>query len=240
MFPNPTDDAADRELRNRILRQVSEMPAHRLRAVGTHLDRLLAQADTDSTKPATIQTGASCGTPWPHAPVHRLSEHGTLIVTGATYHKEHHFRGKQRLDYLTNRLLSVIGEGGWQLEAWAVFSNHYHFVAHATENCRKLDQLLKSLHGESAIEVNRLDDQPGRTVWFNYWDTELTYLNSYLARLHYVHTNPVRHGLVKAANQYRWCSAGWFERTARPAEVKTIYSFGLEKVKVRDDFEPVL
>ena len=36
-------------------------------------------------------------------------------------------------------------------------------------------------------------------------------MKSYLARLNYVHQNPVKHGLVRVANQYRWCSAAWLE-----------------------------
>ena len=50
-------------------------------------------------------------------------------------------------------------------------------------------------------------------IWHNFWDTELTYEKSYLARLNYVHQNAVKHGLVARACQYRWCSAAWFERT---------------------------
>jgi putative transposase len=38
------------------------------------------------------------------------------------------------------------------------------------------------------------------------------------------------------ANQYRWCSAAWFERTASPAQVKTIYGFKIDRLKVQDDF----
>ena len=64
----------------------------------------------------------------------------------------------------------------------------------------------------------------------------LTHQYSYLARLNYVHRNPVKHGLVKVANQYPWCSAAWFERTASPAQVKTIYSFKTDKVNVYDDY----
>ncbi len=52
-----------------------------------------------------------------------------------------------------------------------------------------------------------------------------------------MHLNAVKHGLVPAANQYRWCSAGWFERTTRPAQVKTIYSFKTDKLKVFDEFD---
>jgi putative transposase len=76
-------------------------------------------------------------------------------------------------------------------------------------------------------------------VWFNYWDTALTYQRSYLARLNYVHQNAVKHGLVPVANQYRWCSAAWFEHTARPAQVRTIYGLKIDRIRLVDDFDPV-
>ena len=84
--------------------------------------------------------------------------------------------------------------------------------------------------------LNKLDGVQGRKVWHNFWDTRLTHQYSYLARLNYVHQNAVRHGLVPVANQYKWCSAAWFERSASPAQVKTIYSFKIDAVKVEDDF----
>ena len=40
--------------------------------------------------------------------------------------------------------------------------------------------------------------------------------------LHYVHANAVKHALVHVAKSYPWCSAGWFERTVKPAQAKTI------------------
>ena len=84
-----------------------------------------------------------------------------------------------------------------------------------------------------------MDGAPGRKVWHNYRETRLTYQRSYLARLNYVHQNPVRHGLVAVANQYPWCSAAWFERTASAAMVKSIYRFKIDAVKVCDEFETV-
>jgi putative transposase len=176
---------------------------------------------------------------WPHAPMHRLSDHGTYIVTAGTHHKEHCFRGAERLDYLESALLRVMKGSGWALEAWAVFSNHYHFVASAESEAQPLSAALQQLHGETAREVNLWDCATGRTVWHNFWDTKLTYEKSYLARLNYVHQNAVKHGLVARACQYRWCSAAWFERTATPAQVKTIYGFKIDRLKVDDDFEPV-
>jgi len=173
---------------------------------------------------------------WPHAPVHRLDSRAIYMVTAATLHKQHLFAGGQHLALLEDTLLSLAKRYSWQLEAWAVFSNHYHFVARNNEESAVLRKFLKHLHADTARELNRRDHKTGRTVWFNFWDTKLTYEKSYLARLNYVHQNPVKHGLVVVANQYQWCSAGWFERTATPAMVKTIYGFKVDRLNVYDDF----
>lgn len=144
-------------------------------------------------------------TPWPRAPEHRLSESGTFFVTAATYRKEHYFRGRGRVEVLHRGLLTVARDFQWQLEAWAVFSNHYHFVGRSPDKettAASLSAMLSLLHERTAKWVNRLDGQPARKVWHNYWDTRLTYEKSYFARLNYTHQNAVKHGLVSVANHY--------------------------------------
>ena len=179
---------------------------------------------------------ASLRKDWPHAPIHRLDSAGIYIVTAATVDKEHLFRKAERLTLLESELLTLSQKYQWQLEAWAVFSNHYHFVARSNSESGNLGRFLKHLHANSARKLNELDQLSGRTVWFNFWDTKLTYERSYLARLNYVHQNPVRHGLVPVANQYQWCSAAWFERTVTPAMIKTIYAFKTDNLSIQDDF----
>ena len=179
-------------------------------------------------------------TPWPHAPTHQLCARGTYFLTASTYQKAHHFRGKERLRVLHRGLLTVTRDFGWQLEAWAVFSNHYHFIAHSppdAPDASNLPDMLSVLHVKTSGWVNKLDRTPGWQVWFNFRETRLTYQRSYLARLTYVHQNPVRHGLVPVANQYPWCSAAWFERESSPAMVKSIYRFKVDRVQVPDDFD---
>jgi len=173
---------------------------------------------------------------WPHAPVHRLSENGVYIVTSGTLHKVRLFNTDFKLDLLERYLLWMMKSHGWQLEAWAVFANHYHFVARGNPDSVNLGIVLTELHKKTASALNQLDGSQGREVWYNFWDTRLTHQYSYLTRLHYVHANAVKHGLVLVANQYPWCSAGWFERTASPAQVKTIYSFRTDRVNVYDEF----
>jgi putative transposase len=177
--------------------------------------------------------------PWPHAPEHRLSVRGTYFVTAATYQRAHYFAGKSRLAVLQRGLVKVASDSGWRLEAWAVFSNHYHFVGHspaAEDTAECLSRMLGCLHEKTAKWINQLDQAPGRQVWHNFWETRLTYEKSYLARLNYVHQNPVKHGLVSVASLYPWCSARWFERTATPAQIKTLYHFKTDRLVVPDDF----
>ncbi|MDI3340246.1 MAG: transposase [Sphaerobacter sp.] len=108
---------------------------------------------------------------WPHAPLHRLDEAGAYFVTGATYRKAHHFRDRQRLTMLQAHLLSLARDYGWHLQAWAVFSNHYHFVAWSDSGGQSLSALIRRLHSITAREVNQLDGTPARRVWFQYWET---------------------------------------------------------------------
>ena len=180
-------------------------------------------------------------TPWPHAPTHQLSERATYFVTAGTYLKQPHFRSRERLAVLHRGLLTVARDLDWQLEAWAVFSNHYHFVGkspRAEPDATSLSPMLSELHTETAKWINRLDATPGRKVWHNFRETKLTYQKSYLARLNYTHQNAVKHRLVLVANQYPWCSAAWFERTASTVMVKSIYRFGTDRLDVADEFDP--
>jgi REP-associated tyrosine transposase len=192
-------------------------------------------------RPTAIFSGATWEKmPWPHAPLHQLSSHGTYFVTAGTYDKKHFFFGSNRLRVLQRGLLTVVRDFDWGLEAWAIFSNHYHFVARTpagADSAESLSQMLGLLHEKTAKWINRLDDVTGRQVWHNFWETKLTYEKSYLARLNYVHQNAVKHGLVPQANQYPWCSAAWFERIARPAQVKTVYGFKIDRLRVYDDYD---
>ena len=99
-----------------------------------------------------------------------------------------------------------------------------------------LKELVGKLHGSSSRGLNLLDNTPGRKVWHEYRDTRITYRKSYLSRLNYVNQNPVKHGAVLRAEEYRWCSAGWYQAKADDAFKRTLASFKIDTVRVPDDF----
>src|SRR5262245_16262901 len=121
-------------------------------------------------------------------------------------------------------------------EAWAIFANHYRFIAHCRFAPETLPKMLGVLHQNTSGWINVLDQSPGRRVWYNFWETRLTRHSSYLALLSYVHQNPVKHGLVDMASDYPWCSARWFESHATRAQVSLIYGMKIDRVTILDNF----
>jgi putative transposase len=174
---------------------------------------------------------------WPHAPPHFVGSSGLFMVTAGTYQKKHLFKNEECLQYLHDLLLELLAKHNWQLHAWVIFSNHYHFIANSSATgSEALNIVLREFHSISARWINARDDKSGRKVWHNYMESLITTEKSHLARLHYVHANAVHHKLVLVPNQYRWCSAAWFERVDTSARVKTVYGFPCDKLWERDEY----
>ena len=176
------------------------------------------------------------GESWPHAPPHHFTCHGVYIITAATLHRQPLFDFGAKLDLLRDTTLELAKNYALILQAWAFFPNHYHVVISFENSATSHRDFVRHLHRELAIRLNRLDGIPSRRVMYEFWDTHLTFEKSWLARLNYVHQNAVKHGLVPVANQYRWCSAAWFESNARSSFVKSVYSFKTDRIKLPDDF----
>ncbi|MHB0858228.1 MAG: REP-associated tyrosine transposase [Anaerolineae bacterium] len=171
-----------------------------------------------------------------HAPSHLFLSGTAYMVTAGTYEKALRFDTPAKRDVLLQVLFEETARWHWRLQAWAVLANHYHIVAMAPEDAGTLRHMLMALHSRTAIWLNKVEGTPGRRVWFQYWDTCLTFERSYLARLNYVHQNPVRHGLASAASAYPWCSMRWFEEGADPAFQRRVRTLKTDRVAVRDDF----
>jgi putative transposase len=173
---------------------------------------------------------------WPHAPIHKISQNGTYMVTSGTYRKEHFLSTPSRKTRFMNLFFELSEKYGWKLQAWAIMSNHYHFIAHSPENPYNLKDFILHLHSLSSTEFNREDKTPARKMWYQFWDKLISFEKSYYARLNYVNKNPVHHMIVEKAEDYFWCSKAWFNSNADKAFVKTVESFKTDKLNVYDDF----
>jgi len=173
---------------------------------------------------------------WPHAPEHRLVERGTYMVTAGIYRKQPLLNTPEKLSLVRDMLFEFAKKQEWRLQAWAIMSNHYHFVASSPNDPASLKTLISRLHEYSAKKLNRIDDTPGRKVWHNYWDSHITHQTSFFSRLRYVHQNPVHHSVADDASSYEWCSQNWLEKQAARSFVNTLARFKTDRIKVHDEF----
>ncbi len=176
-------------------------------------------------------------TSWHHAPPHVFCPDVNYMLTAGTYGKERLFNTNEKLSVVEKTIISCLEKFEWSPIAWAVMSNHYHLIIRSPQkNSDNLKTMVKDIHTKSAIALNQMDGQKGRKVWFEYWDSCLTYENSYYARLKYVMNNPVHHGLVVNAEDYQHCSAGFFKFNADKGIRKRLETYSTDKLKIPDAF----
>jgi len=176
---------------------------------------------------------------WHHAPRHEYCPGVAYLITGATLHKQHFFDNNQKLKHLEETLFEIAEASQWTLEEWAIFSNHYHLIGVGAESTWPLAPFIQKFHSETAIWLNELEGSPGRQVWYQFWETALTYKASYYARLNYVHHNPAHHGLVALAANYPFCSARHMVVEGANVRQRQMLTYKWNRIKVEDDYEPV-
>jgi putative transposase len=158
------------------------------------------------------------------------------MVTGSTLSKEPLLDAEEKRANFCEALIERTTVLGWVLHAWVVLKNHYHFIAQSPENALSLKLLIQGVHSISAKFINRIDDTPGRRIWYNYWDTCLQTEASYYARLNYVILNPVKHGLAQNPEEYPFSSYKYFIENSEPDFQKMVLSQPIDDLEISDDF----
>ena len=105
------------------------------------------------------------------------------------------------------------------LHAFAVMPNHVHLLLSPLV---PLPKLTKSLKGITAKRANEMLALTGCSFWQEESYDRLVRDEKEFERIRfYIEHNPVRAGLVKEADQYRWSSARWATRGS-PADHKGV------------------
>ena len=171
-----------------------------------------------------------------HAPPHLVAPGAAYMITSATLHKKKLFNTDALLALLENALTSTFDRRGWRRLAHVVLPNHYHVLAMAPKASSPIGTTVADIHRFSARALNRLRNTPGQKVRWNYWDTCISTERSMMARLNYIHQNPVRHGYVHTAAGWSFSSYHAFHEKD-PGTAELIEErFPCDRVRVQDDF----
>lgn len=166
-----------------------------------------------------------------HVPRHIQIPGAVYMVTAGTYRKIPVFNTEFKLGILEEVIRERCILSKWELIAWVALPNHYHIMVKALDHNSLLSGLIRSMHSKSAILVNQVDRNPGRRVWYNYWDTCIRSGREYLARVKYILQNPEHHGIVENYREYAFSSYRTFfekddEIIQRALSSGEIYEFG--------------
>ena len=123
----------------------------------------------------------------------------------------------RRLGQLRDRL-------GFKLHAWVIMPEHAHLLLTPgpEQTVRGILTRLKGPFAQRLIKrwtelnasvLERIRDPSGRMCFWraaggfdrNIWSAE-----EYCEKLHYIHVNPVRRGLVRSSTDWAWSSARWY------------------------------
>jgi len=98
------------------------------------------------------------------------------------------FNTAPRLNYVTRSLLLWLRNMNGKLQAWAIFSNHYHFIAEAK----------RAAEFAPVINICTPSPRSASIFWMGHWSEGLVRILGHAAHvrkgvsftLNYVHTNP--------------------------------------------------
>ena len=135
-----------------------------------------------------------------------------IVVPGYPHHITQ--RGNRRVDVFLeiedrHVFLRLLGEASklYSLShsGYSLMTNHIHLISIPTE-VPALSQTMRDTLGSYASYFNRKYGLTGRLWQGRFYSTVLDETH-YWAALRYVERNPVRAGMVRSAEEYRWSSA---------------------------------
>ncbi|MFQ5687440.1 MAG: transposase, partial [Candidatus Scalindua sp.] len=135
---------------------------------------------------------------------------------------------KRTRNWLIKAILDAKERHKYALWAYVIMPEHVHLIIYPLVKIYDISSFLKSVKQSVARKakhylqvhdhgwLEKLTVKRGTRKVFRFWQTGPGYdrninsENELLEKIHYVHNNPVRRGLVLTPHEWQWSSAGWY------------------------------
>jgi putative transposase len=156
-------------------------------------------------------------------------------LTFTCYQRFRFLSSDRTCDWLVESIEAARIKLDFNLWAFVFMPEHVHLIVwprHADYSMPSLLKAIKSPVGQRAIEyleayapewLPRITRRRGTRVERLFWqsgggyDRNIDQPRTLMGMIDYVHSNPVRRGLVERPSDWRWSSAGWYEGSNRCA-----------------------
>jgi putative transposase len=171
-----------------------------------------------------------------HAPTHLFLTDYHYFITAGTYRRKPYFDSDAQKELLFNTISETLKDNCGELQGWVILANHYHILT-KLKDAFLLPQTIRKIHSISAVLVNKSSKQPGRKIWYQYWDECIRDERDFYAKLNYIHLNPIKHGYVNDPESYEFSSYNFYFKTEGKDWLDDILKqFPPGKAEKEDDF----
>ena len=124
---------------------------------------------------------------------------------------ECHLSDERIADLTQSALLHFDGER-YRLSAWVIMPNHVHVLAAPCAGY-SLSNIMHSIKSFTSQEANKILGRKGKFWYEDYFDRYIRTAKHFENAVEYIESNPVKAGLCKFADDWRFGSA-WFKSRA--------------------------
>jgi len=171
-----------------------------------------------------------------HTPAHLFLNDYYYFITAGCYHKKAYLDCDGKKEFLYETICEELNRYCAEPHGWVVLDNHYHILI-KLKDAFLLPTLIQAIHSKSAISINKIDKQPGRKVWYDYWDECIRNEKDFYDKLNYIHLNPVKHGYVDDPSKYKFSSYySYFQEKGEDGLKVLVRNHPIERLEAGDDF----
>lgn len=143
----------------------------------------------------------------------RVEEEGVIYhIIQRGNNKEYVFEDDRDKEYLTD-LFRLLGGNGCIVYGFAIMGNHYHLILRV--HGESLQSAMHRLNLRYSKYFNRKNERSGHVFQGRYKAIPVWEERYLLSVLRYVHQNPVRAGICRRVEQYRWSSDGYYRENKK-------------------------
>jgi putative transposase len=138
-------------------------------------------------------------------PYRGMTSSSTYFLTAGTYNKAHILQSERMADLFCKVLFRYRDAGKFSLHAFVVMPNHIHLLLTVPEGFM-LERTMQLIKGGFSYEAGKQFGMRGAIWQKSYVDRRVRDALECARFREYIHQNPVRAGLVPAAEQFLYSS----------------------------------
>jgi putative transposase len=124
-------------------------------------------------------------------------------------------------------------EHGFLLTAWVFLPDHWHAIL-GPRYLKGISLVMESVKVSSTRQINAQRGELGRLWQGRFFDRALRTVKEYQETVEYIHLNPLRRGLVKRPEDWKWSSLHEYAFPALP-EARHQPPLRIDRVRIPAD-----